>query len=362
MNLSQCKASTKITLLLIVFIMTLSFPDNTVAKAQKFTVAWSIYTGWMPWDYARHSGILQKWADKYGIEIELILMDYIPSIEAFTAKQADACVMTNMEALSIPAFSGVDSTVLIMGDYSNGNDAILTRDDIGISDLSGQTIHLVELSVSHYLLARGLEKNGLQESDVRLVNTSDSDIGPMFLSDETQKVVVTWNPNIMEIELASGVTNIFSSADIPGEILDLMMVRTEVLTRNPDVGKVLTGAWYEVLEMMSKGGAPTDEALKFMAEASGSSLDDYKKQLATTAMFYTPQAAVEYTKSAELKEKMDFVRQFYYKHDLWGENVTSADVVGIQYPDGSVQGDPKNIKMRFDTTYMELAADGKLND
>ena len=39
--------------------------------AEKFTIGWSIYVGWMPWGYAAEQGIIQKWADKYGIEIEV---------------------------------------------------------------------------------------------------------------------------------------------------------------------------------------------------------------------------------------------------------------------------------------------------
>ena len=77
-------------------------------------------------------------------------------------------------------------------------------------------------------------------------------------------------------------------------------------------------------------------------------------------MFYTPQAAVEYTASAEIKEKMNFVRQFCFSQGLLGEDVTSVDAVGIAYPDGSIQGDKNNVKMRFDTTYMEMAAKGEL--
>ena len=41
------------------------------AERTSFNVAWSIYVGWMPWDYAQQSGILKKWADKYAIKIKL---------------------------------------------------------------------------------------------------------------------------------------------------------------------------------------------------------------------------------------------------------------------------------------------------
>jgi NitT/TauT family transport system substrate-binding protein len=347
-----------IVILTITIILALN--TNTMARSKKYTVAWSIYAGWMPWDYAGHSGILKKWADRYNISIDLVRMDYIPSVEAFVAKKVDACVMTNMECLDMPASSGIDCTILIIGDYSNGNDAILTRDEIGIPNLPGNNIYLVELSVSHYLLARCLEMNGLKESDVNLVNTSDSDIGPVFLSNKSQKVVITWNPIVMEIEQVPGIHKIFTSADIPGEILDLMVVNTDVLKDNPDFGKALTGSWYEVMNIMSKRGPEADKALSFMAESAGASLIEYKKQLSTTAMFYTPQSAVDYSKSNEIKEDMNFVRQFCFKHGLLGENAASSDVVGIQYPDGTFQGNRDNIKVRFDATFMQLAAEGKL--
>lgn len=347
-------------ILTVILVVVLLMGLTVQAEAKKFKVAWSIYAGWMPWDYAGYSGILKKWADAYNIEIELVRMDYIPSVEAYVAKQVDACVMTNMECLDMPAASGIDSTALIVGDYSNGNDAILVRDSLWIKDLKGQKIYLVELSVSHYLLARCLEMNDLKEKDVTVVNTSDSDIAPIFLSNKSQKVVVTWNPMVMEIEQTPGVSKIFTSADIPGEVLDLMVVNTKVLQKNPALGKALAGAWYEVMGVMAKKGAETDKALTAMAKAAECSLVEYKGQLKTTAMFYDAAKAVKFTESAEIKEKMNFVRQFCFSHGLLGEGAPSVDVVGIQYPDGSVQGDKNKVNFRFDTTYMKMAAEGKL--
>src|SRR4030088_2270228 len=98
------------------------------AEKKNFKVAWSIYVGWMPWDYANQSGILKKWADKYGIVIQLThINDYIESINQYTAGSFDACVMTNMDALTVPAAGGVDSTALIVGVSSNVNDCFVLQ-------------------------------------------------------------------------------------------------------------------------------------------------------------------------------------------------------------------------------------------
>ncbi len=81
------------------------------ATPPAFTVGWSIYAGWTPYYYMNKSGILRKWADKYGIAIKVQRFDYAPSLDAFVAKNIDACAMTNMEALDMPAASGVPTTV-----------------------------------------------------------------------------------------------------------------------------------------------------------------------------------------------------------------------------------------------------------
>ncbi len=176
----------------------LALAPATAAEKKDFKVAWSIYVGWMPWGYASDSGIVKKWADKYGITIEVKQMDYIESINQYTAGAFDAVTLTNMDALSIPAAGGVDTTAVIIGDYSNGNDAIILKGKDKLEDIKGQSVNLVEFSVSHYLLARALESVKLAEKDVKVVNTSDADIAAAYKTPEVT-AVVTWKPMVSTI-------------------------------------------------------------------------------------------------------------------------------------------------------------------
>src|SRR5580765_5580146 len=157
------------------------------ALAQKpaFTVGWSVYAGWTPYHYMNKSGILKKWADKYGITIKVQRFDYAPSLDAFVAKNIDACTMTNMEALDMPAASGVPTTAIVVGDYSNGNDALLVRNGLQLKDLAGKKMLLVEKTVSEYLYDRAMTLGGLRDQikRVKAVNTSDSDIATAFIGD-----------------------------------------------------------------------------------------------------------------------------------------------------------------------------------
>jgi NitT/TauT family transport system substrate-binding protein len=329
-------------------------------KKPVFKVAWSIYVGWMPWEYAGSSGILKKWADKYGIEIELTqINDYVESINQYTAGKYDACVMTNMDMLTIPSAGGVDSTALILGDYSNGNDGVVLKGDgKKLADIKGQSVNLVELSVSHYLLARALESVKLKESDVKVVNTSDADIVAAYATPAVT-AAVTWKPLLSEIA-KPGSTLVFDSSKTPGEILDLMVVNSKVLKENPDLGKALVGAWYETLALMQAGTQQATEALTAMAKASGTDLDTFNSQLATTYMYWTPATAVAAAGTPEFISKMDSVRKFSFEKGLLGEGAKTVDAVGIEFPGGKLLGSADNVTMRFDTSYMAMAADGKL--
>lgn len=322
-----------------------------------FRVAWSIYVGWMPWGYLDDSGIMDKWAEKYGITVEIVqINDYVESINQYTAGAFDGVSATNMDTLSIPAGGGVDTTALIVGDFSNGNDAVIVKEG-GLAELAGKPVNLVELSVSHYLLARALDSVDLAERDLDgVINTSDADMIAAFTTADVQ-AVVTWNPLVSTILEEPNATKVFDSSDIPGEIIDLMVVNTDTLAANPDFGKALVGAWYEVMGLMASGD---EEVLTAMAEASGTDLAGYKAQLDSTEMFYDPAAAVAFAKGAELPTTMVNVAEFLFDKGILGEGAPSPDFVGVEYPDGTTTGDPNNVKFRFDTTYMQMAADGAL--
>src|SRR6516164_5515990 len=222
---------------IFLFFLFLAIP--ALAQKPTFTVGWSIYAGWTPYHYMQKSGLLKKWADKYGIAIKVQRFDYAPSLDAFVARNIDACTMTNMEALDMPAASGVPTTVILIGDYSNGNDALLVRNGIQMKDLVGKKMLLVEKTVSEYLFDRALTLGGLRDQikRVRMINTSDSDIATAFLTDSSTSAVVTWKPMVSQILKQRGVTSLFNSSEIPGEILDLTVVRTDVLNRPDGFGR-----------------------------------------------------------------------------------------------------------------------------
>lgn len=330
----------------------------SAGAAERFQIAWSLYVGWVPWDYADKSGILAKWAHRYEIEVEVVRVDdYAQSIERYGAGEFHACAMTNVDALSIATSRNVTSTALIIGDYSNGNDGIVMKGrGRTLADIAGERVYLVARSVSHYTLARALSSVGLSEGDVMLVDTPDSEIVSAFARPDA-RAVVSWNPFLEVILAMPNVTKVFDSSSIDGEIIDAMIVRSETLAAHPELGKVLSGAWYDVMAAMTDGGKRR-EVLTRMGEASGTSHDGFRDQLDSTMMFYRPQAAVDFVRSMGLVRTMSRVAGWSLTTGMLGDGV--QEIPGIAFPNGVVIGNPERISLRFDDAFMQMAADGEL--
>lgn len=96
-------SSLKTRTLPLLTIIGASFFAAPVAAQEKteFNVAWSIYVSWMPWGYAEDTGIVDRWADKYGITINVTRFnDYVESINQYTA---GAYPCADAAALACPA-------------------------------------------------------------------------------------------------------------------------------------------------------------------------------------------------------------------------------------------------------------------
>ena len=207
--------------------------------------------------------------------------------------------MTNMDVLTIPAVGGIDSTALIVGDFSNGNDGIVMKNGKTVKDLKGRSVKLVEFTVSHYMLARALEMNGMTET-----RHQDGQHQRRRHRRRVRRPTRTAPPSPGTRRCSRRATPrarrwCSTRPRFPGEIIDLMVVRTNA----PDsLKKALTGAWYETMAVMTGNDKAADDALAFMAKSSGATVPEFKAQLGTTAMFYKAADAVAFTTGPAAQE------------------------------------------------------------
>ena len=325
----------------------LALMATTASAAETVKIAWSHYTGWEPLGVMMDNGILAKHATANGVDVEMVFVgDYVDSITLFSSGEFNGVAVTNMDVLAIAGVGGRHSTALIVGDYSDGNDGLVLK-GVTLDHINDRTVNLVEYSVSHYLLARCAQIKGFDMSRLELENTTDADI-PALVESSDEVVAVSWNPMLMTIRGMDGVETICTSADIPGEIIDMVVVGDEV---SPAARKALVDAWYETLALIAAGDKATLEAL---AEKAGSSVPDFAAQLETTHMFYTPADAVAFMTNPDLRSTMQSVIAFSFANGVY-DGVDSVGELGVRFTDGSVLGDANNVMLTFDETITKAA-------
>ena len=261
-------------LLVIVFLF------SAAVQAAPVRVGVSDWPGWVAWYVAKEKGFFKK----YAADVELVWFpNYTDSIQALSAGQLDANSQTWSDTLA-PLAAGVPLKVILANDNSAGNDALMVAPSItGFADLKGKPVALEQYSVSHFVLATALAKNGMTPADVQVVNLAAGDAAAAFLGGRVPAVVV-WNPWVNQIQSSGKGKALFTSKDMPGLIPDLLVARAPALAdakkRAIFVGMVR--AWYDTVAFI---GAHPREAAVIMAKVVGLPPAEYAAYLPGTRFF-----------------------------------------------------------------------------
>ncbi len=101
--------------------------------------------------------------------------------------------MTNGDAL-VTGAGGGKGVMILLTDYSNGNDMIVGKPGIKkLKDLKGKKVGVEIGFVDHLLLINGLQKDGMTEDDVTLVNTKTNET-PQVLASGQVAAIGAWQP------------------------------------------------------------------------------------------------------------------------------------------------------------------------
>jgi NitT/TauT family transport system substrate-binding protein len=231
------------------------------AEMVPLRIGYSDWPGWVPWQIALEKGFFEA----NEVAVDLVWMDYVPSMEAFAGGQLDAVSMTNGDALVTGATADRASTAILINDYSNGNDMIIGGPGIeSLEDLRGRTIGVEVGFVDHLLLLNGLEDAGMTQDDVVLMNIPTNET-PQALASGGVDAIGAWQPSSGQaLKTVAGSQPIYTSADEPGIIYDLLYVSRESLGARRDDWLKVVRTWYDVVEYM-KDPANTEEMLGILA-------------------------------------------------------------------------------------------------
>jgi NitT/TauT family transport system substrate-binding protein len=274
-------------------------PPPTPAPAPKAAPLRIAYSDWPGWT-AFEVGIQKGWFKEAGVDVEFSWFDYLPSMEAFSAGKVDAVMMTNGDAL-VTGANGGKSKMILITDYSNGNDKVIARPGIAnLRALKGKKVGLELTLVEHLLLLEGLQKVGLKQSDVELVNFRTNET-PQALASGQVDAVAAWYPTSSQaLTSVTGAKAIWTSADVPGLIYDTVAVSPQSLAqRKADWAKVVR-VWYRIVDFV-KNPATQAEAVAIMAGKVGVKPEEYASAMPGTYFLSLSEAKQRFVKGPGLE-------------------------------------------------------------
>ena len=232
--------------------------------AQPLKIGYSDWPGWVAWQVAIDKG----WFKEAGVAVDFEWFDYSASMDAFAAGKIDAVTVTNGDAL-VTGASGAKSVMIMLTDYSNGNDMIIGKPGIkSLKDLKGKKVAVETGLVEHLLLLNGLKKAGMKESDVTLVNAKTNEM-PQVLASGDVAAVGAWQPIAGQaMKGLPGSRPLYTSANEPGLIYDVLTVNPASLSGHRAEWQKVVKVWDRVVGYINDPKTQPD-AVKIMAARVG---------------------------------------------------------------------------------------------
>ena len=223
------------------FITIITCVASCSDKSQNnFRIGSNLWPGYEPLYLARHNGYYDR---------QIRLVEYPSATEvlrAFRNGSLEAACLTLDEALLLRQ-ANIAISIVLVTDISEGGDVIIARKGItSIDQLEDKVIAVETGALGAYVITRALEKHNMSLDQVKIRHLSAGKHQRVF-DDTSIDAVVTFEPARTHL-IASGGTEIFSSRDLPGEIVDIMVVDNDAIEKYEDQIRASIQGWFRALD------------------------------------------------------------------------------------------------------------------
>lgn len=211
----------------------------------------NVWIGSEPLYLARELGYLDSEAVR--------LVEYPSASEVLRAYRNQALdgMVISLDEVLVLASDDLQPRIVTVVDVSHGADVVIGRSDLRtMKDLQGKRVAVESGALGAYVLSRALTLAGMQPSDVHIVHL-ESNEHPAAFEQGRVDAAVTFDPFRSRM-LKAGATTLFDSTQIPGEIVDLLVVRKSVLEDDREGVKALLSGWFKAVEYLAR--EPQDAA------------------------------------------------------------------------------------------------------
>jgi len=221
-------------------ILLLLIPAACEAPRHPLRVGTNAWAGYVTLAYSVERGLLDP------RQVRMLEFDTAEEVmRAFRNGAIDVAAVTLDQALLLSA-SRQEPVVVLVLDASRGADVLLARPEItSLSELRGRRVAVETNALGAYMLARVLEVAHLTPGDLEILNLAPEKYLRAYREGQVD-ALIAYEPQRSRL-LAAGAHELFSSRDIPGEVIDVVVVRRATLEERQDDLQRLADAHFAAL-------------------------------------------------------------------------------------------------------------------
>ena len=287
-----------------------------------FKVALNPWPGYAFLTYGVEKGIFKK----NGLDVRLFEFTSLgDNRRAFERGQVNTFCGTLFEFLFIRNNANFQPQIVLVPDFSNGGDVIIAKGPVkSIKDLKGKRIGMEVGSLGEYLLHRSLEINGLSKSDVSITYADQFDLITLFGKSEIE-AAVTYPPVSFNLRNKQKGNLLFTSKEIPMEIIDLIGVSQKLATEHPDKVKIFIESYFESLELALKD---KDESFEELAKRVGISKQEFTEAVEEDLKLLSSNENQEFLiKQTKIKHVVKKVSTFLIQQKKINSNLNLDNII-----------------------------------
>lgn len=238
---------------------------------QKIRIGYNTWAGYEAVAIANKKGFFKA----AGLDVTIQQYNTLDDVkQAFADNRIDVMFSTSNEVILL-AEKHKDPKIVLVADYSNGSDALVAHNDIHtLQDLKGKKVGVELGSVSHFILLKALQSAHMSEKDIYLVDVNNAQAQSQF-ANQTLDAITTWSPYTLKALKAGGHV-IFSSSEIPKQIVDVMSIRKTLIEQRSQDCQKLVNAYLNTLLWFDENH---HSGIAIMARAAKMTTEEFSRSL-----------------------------------------------------------------------------------
>ena len=255
---------------------------------EKVILGQSSWIGYAPLYLADQKGFF----DAHGADVDVEFFESKTDSKSALAAGKIQGMSTTVDTHVMSEASGMDLSIVLALDTSNGGDGVSAKSDISdIKSLAGHTVALdTSGGASYFWFQYLLQKEGMTLDDVQVVNMSSGDAGAAFVAGEVD-AAVTWEPWLSKAKETENGSVLIDSSSTRGVIVDALAMDKELAEQLPGPVKPIVRVWYDALAYMESN---PDDAYKIMMEYTGDETVEALQTSMKEVAFYDKAGNEEY--------------------------------------------------------------------